>query len=395
MPRTREYSLTLFGATGFTGGLCADYLGEHLPEGISWAIAGRNPGKLQSVITRLERAGAVNLPDIIKADVADETSLGNMAALSKVIISTVGPYVWYGEPLVQACVEHGTHYCDLTGEPEFVNHMISRYDEQARLRGAAIVNCCGFDSIPHDAGVLFTIRQLEAACGGDLQGQVSVEGVVSAEGTFSGGTWQSALTAFGRPQQNRNAMRHARHVLDATWPATARLLPMRPRKDRGFGGWICPMPTIDPFMVLRSARALGYADDFRYGHFLLTGSLPRLVGGVTGVSALLLAAQLKFLRNKMLGYRQSGDGPPAEKREESWFRVHFRGSANGRVLETEVTGGDPGYDETAKMLAETAMALAMDTGLPRRTGVVTPVMAAEDRLIERLQAAGLNFRLLP
>ena len=394
MANSRQYSLTLFGATGFTGGLCADYLGEHLPDRVSWAIAGRDPQKLQAVVARLKQANVPNLPAIIVADVGNQASLETMAAASKVIITTVGPYVWYGEPLVQACVEHGTHYCDLTGEPEFVNNMISRYDEQARNRGAAIVNCCGFDSIPHDAGALFTVRALEALCDGDLQGQVKLEGVVSASGTFSGGTWQSALTAFGRPQENRAAMRHARHVLDAVWPATARLLPMRPRRDAGFGGWLCPMPTIDPFMVVRSARALGYADDFRYGHFLLAGSLPKLVGGVAGVSGLLLAAQLRFLRERLLRLRQSGDGPSAERRAASWFRVHFRGSANGRVVETEVTGGDPGYDETAKMLAETAMALALYSGLPRRTGVVTPVMAAEDRLIERLQAAGIEFRVI-
>ena len=394
MGNSRKYSVTLFGATGFTGGLCADYLGEHLPDGVSWAIAGRNAGKLQAVVARLDQAGVTNLPTILEADVADTASLDQMASSSKVIITTVGPYVWYGEPLVEACVEHGTHYCDLTGEPEFVNNMISRHDERARNRGAAIVNCCGFDSIPHDAGALFTIRALEQECGGDLQGQVCLEGVVAAKGTFSGGTWQSALTAFGRPGENRAAMRHASHVLDAVWPATAGLLPMRPRKDSGFGGWLCPMPTIDPFMVIRSARALGYADQFRYGHFLLVRSLPKLLGGVAGISGLLLAAQVGFLREKLLGVRQSGDGPSAEQRSKSWFRVHFRGSANGCVVETEVSGGDPGYDETAKMLAETAMALALDSGLPLRTGVVTPVMAAEDRLIERLQAAGIRFRVI-
>ena len=395
MGDSRKYCLTLFGATGFTGGLCADYLGRQLPDSANWAIAGRNREKLEAIIAGLRREGVTNLPELIVAEAADPRSLADMASLTRVLISTVGPYVWHGEPLVQACVEHGTHYCDLTGEPEFVNNMISRYDEQARHRGAAIVNCCGFDSIPHDAGALFTWRQLQAACGNNLQGKVHMEGVVSASGTFSGGTWQSALTAFGRPGENRSAMKRAGHVLDAVWPATARLLPMRPRHDRGFGGWICPMPTIDPFMVLRSARALAYADDFRYGHYVLTDSLPRLIGGVAGVGGLLLAAQIRPVREKLLTFRESGQGPSAEKRARSWFKVHFRASANGKVVETEVSGADPGYDETAKMLAETAMALGLDADLPRRTGVITPVMALEDRLIERLTAADMTFRVLP
>lgn len=393
MATDRKYSLTLFGATGFTGGLTADYLAANLPEGTVWAIAGRNAGKLESVVTRLRDAGSSTLPDVMVADIGDAISLKDMAEVSKVVITTVGPYVWYGEGLVEACVDAGTHYCDLTGEPEFVNNMISRYHGRACASGAAIVNCCGFDSIPHDAGAFFSVGQLAEALGHPLSGPVTVEGVVSASGTFSGGTWQSALTAFGRPLENRSAMRHARSVIDTHYPKRARLLPMRPRKDQGFGGWICPMPTIDPYMVVRSARAVeGYGDDFRYGHFLLTGSLPKLAGGVAAVGGLLAAAQVRFVREKLLQYRQSGDGPSAEKRASSWFKVHFRASAQGQVVETLVSGGDPGYDETAKMLAETAMGLALDKDKPCQSGVITPVMALEQCLVDRLIAAGMDFK---
>lgn len=395
MSEARKYKLTLFGATGFTGGLCADYLGEHLPADTAWAIAGRNEQKLHNVINRLKQDGCTNLPDILVADTGDDNSLAHMAAASRVVVTTVGPYVQYGEGLARACAQQGAHYCDLTGEPEFVNNLIVRYHDLARKNGAALVNCCGFDSIPHDAGALFTVRALEQALGHPLAAETRVEGVVTANGTFSGGTWQSAITAFGRPRENQQAMQQARKTLDNLFPRKARSLPMRIRHDKAFGRWLCPMPTIDPVIVLRSARALdAYGPDFRYGHFVGVKSLPKMLAGIVGIGGLVLAAQVAFLRNKLLEVRESGEGPSDEKRAASWFKVTFRGHSEGKEVMTRVSGGDPGYSETAKMLAETAMAMALDEGYPRRTGVITPVMALEDRLIERLQAAGMTFEVL-
>ena len=395
MTQPRKYSLTLFGATGFTGGLCADYLASNLPADTAWALAGRNLTKLEAVSARLRDAGFTNLPELIQADVDDQASLDGMAKLSKVVITTVGPYVFYGEGVVRACADNGTHYCDLTGEPEFVCNTMTRYHASAQKTGAAIVNACGFDSIPHDAGALFTVRALAKKLGGEINGQVTMEGVVSASGTFSGGTWQSAITAMGRPTENRFAMKHARMALNHQYPKNARVLPMRPKHDSELGGWLAPMPTVDPFMVVRSARAVdGYGPDFRYGHYVAGKSLPKVIGGMAAIGGLVLAAQIKPLRNKLLEYRQSGDGPSAEKREKSWFKVQFRARSGGEQVMCEVAGGDPGYSETAKMLAETAMCLALDQDQPKRAGVLTPVMACEDRLIERLQAAGMTFREL-
>ena len=392
MANTRKYSLTLFGATGFTGGLCADYLAQHLPADTSWAIAGRSPQKLHAVVARLKRQHAKCLPKIFVADINDDSSLASMASDSKVVITTVGPYVQYGEPLAKHCAEQGTHYCDLTGEPEFVNNLICRYHDVATRHGAALVSCCGFDSIPHDAGALFAMRELAKEVGGTLDERVELQGVVSASGTFSGGTWQSAITAFGRPRENQRAMRSARTVLDNLYPKTAHALSMAPSYSRQLGRWLCPMPTIDPLIVMRSARALGeYGPDFNYGHYVGAKSLPKMLGGIAGVSSLVLAAQVGFLRRKLLTFRQSGDGPSSETRARSWFTVTFIARTGGAEVITRVSGGDPGYDETAKMLAETGMALALDRGYPKRTGVVTPVMALEDRLVERLQAADMIF----
>ena len=395
MTQPRKYSLTIFGATGFTGGLCVDYLASHLAADTAWALAGRNLSKLKDVLTRLESAGCTNLPELIQADVSDQDSLNAMAKQSKVVITTVGPYIFYGEGVVRACVDNGTHYCDLTGEPEFVCNMLSRYHSSAEKTGAAIVSSCGFDSIPHDAGALFTVRALERKLGGKINGQVTMEGVVSASATFSGGTWQSALNAMSRPTENRLAMKRARMMLNHHYPKSARLLPLRPKNDSELGGWMAPLPTIDPFMVIRSARALeAYGPDFRYGHYAAAPSLPKLVGGMTAVGGLVLAAQIKPLRERLLKHRQSGDGPSEEKRAKSWFKVLFRARSGGQQVMCEVAGGDPGYSETAKMLAETAMCLALDQEQPKRVGVLTPIMACEDRLIERLQAAEMSFREL-
>lgn len=392
MAEARKYALTVFGATGFTGGLCVRYLARHLPPDTSWALAGRSMQKLESVRERLGRDGCENLPGLINADITDPASLEALARQSKVVITTVGPYVLYGEDLARICAEQGTHYCDLTGEPEFVNNLISRYHDVAVRNGAALVNCCGFDSIPYDAGVLFSIRALERNLGHALRDRVEVQGVVRAHAQFSGGTWQSAITAFSRPKQNQQAMRNAKAALDHLYPKKARALAMRPHRDRELGLWLCPMPTIDPLVVLRSARAIdAYGPDFRYGHFIGLRSLPKMVGGIAGVGALVLAAQVKFLREKLLASRQPGEGPSEAVRRRSWFEVTFRARSEGAEVFTRVAGGDPGYDETARMLAETGMALALDRGYPKRTGVVTPVMALEDRLVERLQASGMTF----
>ena len=394
MSGSRKYSLTLLGATGFTGGLCASYLARHLPEDVSWAIAGRNQQKLAAVCQKLRGEGAANIPEVMVVEVSQPDTLSSMAASSKVVLTTVGPYVQHGEAVVQACVEQGSHYCDITGEPEFVNNMICRYHEQAVRNGCAIVNCCGFDSIPHDAGVLYTVRELARIHGRPLDGRVEIEGIVSASGTFSGGTWQSAITAFGRPRENRDAMRRAKTVVDQHFPRRAGNLSMKPRRNPA-GGWLAPMPTIDPIIVQRSARAIdAYGPDFRYGHYVGVSTLPKLVGGMAGVGGLLAAAQFGPLRRKLLQYRQSGDGPPPEKRAKSWFKVRFNARIGEERVSCQVSGGDPGYDETAKMLAETGMGLALDNGQPRQTGVVTPVMALEYRLIERLQAANMTFETL-
>ena len=197
-----RFDVVLFGATGFTGALTAEYLAEHAPAETRWALAGRNRGKLEDVRGKLARVNpACDTLELLEADVNDADSLRAIAEAAKVVISTVGPYIRYGEPLVAACAAAGTAYVDLTGEPEFVDEMWLRYHEQAEQSGARIVHSCGFDSIPYDLGALFAVQQLPEGV------PIKLEGFVRAGGTFSGGTFASAIEAMGRLRHAISAAR--------------------------------------------------------------------------------------------------------------------------------------------------------------------------------------------
>ncbi len=382
MSTTREYDVVAFGATGFTGKLVAAYLAAVEGETFRWAIAGRSADRLAAVKTELNLSDDVG---VIAADSGDLDSLVAMARQTRVLLTTVGPYQKYGEPLVAACVEAGTDYVDITGEPEFVNKLIDRYDEPAREKGIRIVNCCGFDSIPHDLGAYMVAQAFPD------DASVIVEGFVSASGKVSGGTWQSAVHAMGRARQQ---LRQPKKKVAAG--RKIRGLRTRSHYEKAVRGWVAPMPTIDPQVVLRSARALpSYGKEFRYGHYVRVGSFPKLVGLGVGVGSVFCLAQLKPTRNLLLKFRQSGDGPTPEERARSKFRVTFVGKANGQRVLGEASGGDPGYGETSKMVAESALCLALDREqLPEHFGIVTPATAMGDRLLERLRNAGMRFEIL-
>ncbi len=388
MASQRELDLVLFGATGFTGQLTADYLARH-GGALRWGLGGRNLDKLEQVrqgLALIDPACA-ELP-LIQAQVGDAASLRAMAERTQMVASTVGPYVRYGEPLVEACVEAGTDYADITGEPEFVSNLYRRFDDEARRRRLRLVSCCGFDSIPHDLGALFTVRHLPS----DVP--IRLRGFVLGQGTFSGGTWQSAVEAMGRffkaPKQGRKKRTSS--------PPERRVgaLEQRVFYEPRLKSWACPLPTIDPVIVLRSARQLDvYGPDFRYGHYLRVKSLPRLLMGGAAVTSIFALAQLGPTRKWLLGRRQSGEGPSAEVRAKSSFSVTFHASAGERQLRTVVRGGDPGYGETSKMLAESALSMTLDgQRLPAVYGVLTPAVAMGDVLLQRLQAAGMVFEVL-
>ncbi len=382
----RPYDIVLFGATGFTGALTAEYLAAHAPEGLRWALAGRSRAKLEGVLERV--AGGVSEPSLLEADVTDAASVQRVAEAARVVITTVGPYLEHGEPLVQACAAAGTDYVDLTGEAEFVDRMYLAHHETAERTGARIVHACGFDSIPHDLGVQFTVGLLPT----DVP--IKVSGYLSTRGVFSGGTFASTVGAMSRLRQASAAHRDRRAVEPRPEGRTVRAVGGRPRFDRNVDRWVVPMPTIDPQVVVRSAAALPrYGPDFSYSH-LAAFKNPAVIGAAAaGMGLFVAAVQIPPVRPLLLKARPSGAGPSAEQIEKGWFRVRFVGEGGGKRVVTEVSGGDPGYGETSKMLAEAALCLAFDD-LPKTSGMVTTAVAMGPALRERLEAAGITFAVV-
>ncbi|CAM5294952.1 Saccharopine dehydrogenase OS=Streptomyces alboniger OX=132473 GN=CP975_31055 PE=4 SV=1 [Streptomyces alboniger] len=386
--KDRVYDIVLFGATGFVGVLTAEYLAAHAPEGLRWALAGRDTKKLEQLRDRLasDHPECAKLP-LVRADAADTASLEELAGSARVVVSTVGPYLTYGQELVAACADAGTDYVDLTGEPEFVDLMYVRHDARARETGARLVHTCGFDSVPHDLGVYFTVKQLPEGV------PLRVDGFVRTNARFSGGTFASALNQFGRGPQMMAAAKDRRRHEPRPSGRRAYAPPGTPRYAAEVGAWALPLPTIDPQVVQRSARALErYGPDFRYRHYAAVRTLPMALGAPVALGGLLAAAQLPSVRRWLSGRLKSGDGPSAAQRAAARFSVRFVGEGGGKRVYTEVSGGDPGYDETAKMLGESALCLALDD-LPAAGGQLTPAVAMGDALLSRLDAAGLRFRV--
>jgi short subunit dehydrogenase-like uncharacterized protein len=385
----RELDVVVYGATGFVGVLTAKYLAEHAPRDVRWALAGRNPVKLAAVRDRLAGIEPSRAELALgEADASDAVALRDVAESARVVITTVGPYVLHGEPLVAACAAAGTDYVDLTGEPEFVNTMYVRHHERAERTGARLVHSCGFDSIPHDLGAYFTVLHLPE----DVP--ITISGYVRANAMASGGTLASALLAFSRGRANMTASRERRRLEQRPSGRSARAVSGRPHKAPVGDGWAMPLPTIDPQVIARSARAVArYGPDFRYSHYVAVPTLPLAVGGVVGVAGLMGLAQIpparRALQNRIA---KPGEGPSADKRARSWFSVTFVGEGGGKSVTTTVSGGDPGYDETAKMLAESALCLAFDD-LPPTAGQVTTATAMGDALLVRLQRAGIAFEV--
>ena len=381
---SRPYEVVVFGATGFTGGLTAEYLARHAPADLRWAIAGRSQPKLDALRQRLlALAGGAREIATLQASVDDAASVSRMAAQTKVLLTTVGPFADYGEPVARACIEQGTDYVDSTGEPAFVDMLLERYAAEAEARGVRLVSCCGLDAIPTDLGAFFTVAQLP-------EGQpIRMSGYLQLQARFSGGTERSAIKALGTtrpvwppPSPKATSGRHV-EVLAGKVERIAGL------------GWVSPMPTIDGPIAVRSAAALDrYGPDFRYAHHAVHGSLGVLL--LTGVffGMLALLVRIAPIRTLILKFaKRSGEGPSEEVRAKSWFKLRFIAEGGGKKVQTEVAGGDPGYGETSKMLAESALCLARDT-LPQRAGVLTPAQAMGEQLLERLQRAGLSFRVL-
>jgi short subunit dehydrogenase-like uncharacterized protein len=351
------------------------------------------------------------LPCLV-ADAADEGSLRALCAQANVVVSTVGPYALHGEPLVKACAESGTDYCDLAGEVQWIRRMIQRHEPAARASGARIVHCCGFDSIPSDLGVFFLQQQARERFGQPCS-RVAMR-VRSLRGGVSGGTVDSLLDVVREAAADPALRRELADAYSLCPPATGPR-PRQPRVagarlDALSGGWVAPfvMSAINTRVVLRSQALLGtaYGEDFRYDEATSTGrglrGRLRAIALSAGLAGFLLAGAVPptrwMLRRWVLP--APGEGPGPEVRRRGHFDLRFFGvTADGRVLRTQVTGDrDPGYGSTARMLGQAATCLAQDFGGSRRAagagGFPTPASLFGARLVERLRThAGLRFEV--
>lgn len=411
LPRTRDRSRThdivLFGATGFTGGLVAEYLAKK-HRGARIALAGRDREKLARVQDELAKIdpGAARWPIRI-ADARDRGALAAIAKEAEVVCTAIGPYAKYGADLVAACVQSGTDYCDLTGEAQFIAKTIEAHHAEAVRTGARIVHCTGFDSIPSDLGTLMMHRAMSEA-GGRLEEVRFFMG--KSSGGASGGTVASALHLLDEARSDpaiRKVLADPYSLVpsDARGPDTQDMKSLG--RDRDLGTWTAPflMAAINAKIVRRTNYLLDfpYGRDFRYSERMSTG---KGIGGlaraaaITGATAAIAISAgigpIRRLAEKRLP--KPGEGPDREARERGYFAVHLiatgRGKNGGpRMLRGRIQGeGDPGYGETAKMMAESALCLALDgASLSAPGGIRTPASTMGPLLIDRLRAAGMVF----
>ena len=404
MPNEREHDVVVFGATGFVGKLTAAYLAGAAPDGTRIALGGRSKDKLERTRDEL----GVDWP-LITADSSDASALEAMARSTTMIATTVGPYLRYGLPLVEACAAAGTHYADLTGEPIFMRRSIDLADEAAQNSGARIVHSCGFDSIPSDIGVLLLHEHARETGSGELTDTTLV--VTGISGGISGGTVDSLRTGLDEAKADRANRRIMGdpYALSPDRSAEPQLGaerdPVRPIHDPELGGWLAPfvMGTVNTRVVRRSNALLGhaYGRSFRYRELMRTGSGPigaAKAAGVTGGLAALVAGLALPPTRKLLDHvlPDPGEGPSEKTRERGFFKIetHTRTSEGSHLVCRIKAPGDPGYKATAVMLGESALALAHDEAqLPDRAGVVTPATAIGDPLVQRLRAAGHSYEV--
>ncbi len=404
MARTpeRRFDLVLFGATGFTGRLLAEYVTRRAAgTSLRWALAGRSTARLEQIRTELASidAAARDLP-LLEGDALDVAAMQRIARDTRVVATTVGPYARFGGPLVDACAHAGTHYADLAGEVPFIRASIDRNHDEAKRTGARIVHACGYDSIPSDLGVLSLQHELTERTGGPAR---AVTALFQGKGAFSGGTVASLLgvaDAAAKDRDLRRLLGNPYGLDPAGSPRGGDQDARGPGYDRALGAFTAPfvMAAINTRIVRRSHALLGHpwGTDWGYDERM---SLPRSPGGlaaavgITGaLGGFLVATQVPFLRRQLeKRLPKPGEGPTAEQRASGYWKTRVHGEHGGRrVVVTLGDQLDPGYAGTAKLLGEAALCLAEDD-LATPTGVLTPATAMGLTLVERLRTAGVRW----
>ena len=367
---------------------------------ISWAIAGRNQAKLDSVRNQRDI-------DVLIAESDDEESLRELVQKTKVLLTTVGPYSKYGSKLVATCAEYGTDYCDLTGESLWMREMISAYDESARNSGARIVHACGFDSIPSDIGAYFLQKEMIARHG--VPARHIKFRLRTAKGGMSGGTADSGLAMVEKVEKDKNLRSQLTdpYLLNNNFRGADGPDRISPFYDEDFDSWVAPfvMGPIHTRVVRRSAELLGdmYGSNFRYDEGILTRGGPTGFLGATGIGlatglamATLAVSPTRKIIKRLIP--KPGEGPSEQDQEQGFFEIELKAKHpddEGLDLRAIVQGDrDPGYGSTAKMIVESALALAHDD-IKKGGGFWTPASAIGDQLLQRLPLhAGVTFELV-
>ncbi len=389
MKKDREVGIVVYGATGYTGKLVAEYLNsQYGPDGdVSWAIAGRSLEKLEAV--REELGISPKIPLVI-ADASDPASIKTMVRRAAVVITTVGPYQLYGSDLVAACAEAGTDYVDLCGEPTWMKQMIDAHSAAAKASGARIVFSCGFDSIPFDLGVLYLQQAAQEAFGSALP---RIRGRVRGmKGVWSGGTLASFKVTMAAAAKDPalGAVLMNPFALTPGFTGPEQPSGMKPMYDEVLQSWVAPfmMATINTKNIHRTNLLLNHSfgTDFVYDEMLVTGP---------GEKGEAMANAVAGDKSMATDQTKPGEGPTREQRETGFYDLLFVGeTADGRTLRAGVTGDmDPGYGSTSKMIAESAVCL-LKNPQAAAGGIWTPAAAMGSLLIDRLQRnAGLTFEI--
>ncbi len=406
MESEKQFDVIVWGATGFTGRLVAEYLFNHgNREDLRWAMAGRNLEKLEAIRDQIGDSDQ-SIP-LLTADSSDEASLRELAKQTRVVLSMVGPFALYGSPLVKVCAETGTDYCDLTGEPQWIRRMIDTHEETAKQTGARIVHCCGFDSVPSDLGVMFLQQQARERFGKPLQ-DVSLY-VRKMKGGASGGTAHSMANGMEESAADPEVARLVAHAYGLN-PRPLKERPKQPdlrgaKFDADVNQWIAPfvMAIINTRIVQRSNALANYAygEDFVYREVQCTGR--GVTGQLRGVATSLMLAQLMLALRfgptralmKKFVLPKAGEGPEIDPENPGYYDILIKGKTrDGEKLAVTVKGdADPGYGSTSKMLSEAAICLALevDKSAPEG-GFWTPSTAMGSKLLNRLQEnAGVTF----
>jgi len=402
----KQYDVVVWGATGFTGKWVAKHLFDHYSSGdLKWAIAGRNAEKLNSVRDFIGDTGT-SIDGVI-ADSNDEASLLDLVHSAKVIISTVGPYAYYGSLLVKVCAEQGTHYVDLTGEVPWMREMIDAHQESAKKSGAKIVHSCGFDSVPSDMGTYFIQQQAQQSFGKPLS-SVRYQ-LMKAKGGISGGTIASMMNIVELTVKDKSIRKLLANPYSLN-PDTSFAGPdmgdqMSAKYSEVLGMWTAPflMAGINTRIVRRSNALMdfSYGEDFRYSEVMVTDKGARGYAAAKAISGgikTMMFTGITGVGRKFLGLflPAQGEGPKVDPEDPGFYKIQFNGqTSDGQTLVSKLIGdGDPGYGSTSKMLAESAVCLALDD-LNTGGGFWTPASALGDAYLRRLQDnGGLTFEVM-